>query len=114
MDPLGGKSAHLPSRTTGPTIAEPPLQIPAFFGVSWLQLGWSGHVPIPPAMEAGKGHAEGKEIGTANESLAMLVRIRQLLFFALSRRDAAARRMTPAQIAEAEKLVREWKPKPER
>jgi TPR repeat protein len=33
---------------------------------------------------------------------------------AVSNRDAAARRMTPAQIAEAEKLAREWKPKPER
>jgi uncharacterized protein len=33
---------------------------------------------------------------------------------AASNRDAAARRMTPAQIAEAQKLAREWKPKPER
>jgi uncharacterized protein len=33
---------------------------------------------------------------------------------AVSDRDAAARRMTPAQIAEAQKLAREWKPKPER
>ena len=32
---------------------------------------------------------------------------------AVSDRDAAARRMTPAQIAEAQKLVREWKPKKE-
>jgi TPR repeat protein len=29
-------------------------------------------------------------------------------------RDDLARRMTPAQIAEAQKLAREWKPKPER
>jgi TPR repeat protein len=28
--------------------------------------------------------------------------------------EAAALRMTPAQIAEAEKLAHEWKPKPER
>jgi hypothetical protein len=28
--------------------------------------------------------------------------------------DTVARRMTPAQIAEAQKLAREWKPKPER
>jgi TPR repeat protein len=33
---------------------------------------------------------------------------------AVSDRDAAARRMTPEQIAEAQKLAREWKPKPER
>jgi TPR repeat protein len=33
---------------------------------------------------------------------------------AVSNRDAAARRMTPEQIAEAQKLAREWKPKPER
>ena len=33
---------------------------------------------------------------------------------AASNRDAAARRMTPAQIAEAQKLARQWKPKPER
>jgi uncharacterized protein len=32
---------------------------------------------------------------------------------AVSNRDAAARRMTPEQIAEAQKLAREWKPKPE-
>ena len=30
------------------------------------------------------------------------------------RRDDVASRMTPAQIAEAQKLAREWKPKPER
>jgi TPR repeat protein len=30
------------------------------------------------------------------------------------RRDAIAQRMTPAQVAEAQKLAREWKPKPER
>jgi uncharacterized protein len=29
-------------------------------------------------------------------------------------RDDLANRMTPAQIAEAQRLVREWKPKPER
>jgi len=29
-------------------------------------------------------------------------------------RDAAARRLAPAQLAQAERLVREWKPKPER
>jgi hypothetical protein len=29
-------------------------------------------------------------------------------------RDAAATKMTPAQIAEAERLVRDWKPKLER
>jgi uncharacterized protein len=28
-------------------------------------------------------------------------------------RDAAARRMTPAQIADAQKRAQEWKPKPE-
>jgi len=33
---------------------------------------------------------------------------------AVSNRDAAARRMTAAQIAEAQKLAHEWKPKPER
>jgi uncharacterized protein len=33
---------------------------------------------------------------------------------AVSNRDAAARRMTPEQIGEAQKLAREWKPKPER
>jgi uncharacterized protein len=32
---------------------------------------------------------------------------------AISNRDAAARRMTPEQIAEAQKLAREWRPKPE-
>jgi TPR repeat protein len=30
---------------------------------------------------------------------------------AIKSRDIAARRMTPAQIAEAKKLAREWKPK---
>jgi TPR repeat protein len=29
-------------------------------------------------------------------------------------RDTTATKMTPAQVAEAERLVREWKPKPER
>ena len=29
-------------------------------------------------------------------------------------RDLLEERMTPAQIAEAQKLAREWKPKPER
>ena len=29
-------------------------------------------------------------------------------------RDRVAAKMTPAQIAEAQKLAREWKPKPER
>jgi uncharacterized protein len=33
---------------------------------------------------------------------------------AVSDRDAAARRMTPAQIAESQKLAREWKPKKEK
>lgn len=33
---------------------------------------------------------------------------------AVMARDFAARKMTPAQIAEAQKLAREWKPKPER
>jgi uncharacterized protein len=33
---------------------------------------------------------------------------------ALKKRDALAGKMTPAQIAEAEKLAREWKLKPER
>ncbi len=32
---------------------------------------------------------------------------------AVSNRDAVARRMTPEQIAEAQKLAREWRPKPE-
>jgi len=31
---------------------------------------------------------------------------------ALSNRDAAARRMTSEQIAEAQQLAREWQPKP--
>jgi TPR repeat protein len=29
-------------------------------------------------------------------------------------RDTTATKMTPAQVAEAERLIREWKPKPER
>jgi uncharacterized protein len=29
------------------------------------------------------------------------------------KRDELARQMTPAQIAEAQRLAREWKPKPE-
>jgi TPR repeat protein len=33
--------------------------------------------------------------------------------FATMHRDTLADRMTPAQIAEAQKLAREWKPKPE-
>jgi TPR repeat protein len=33
---------------------------------------------------------------------------------AVSNRDGVTARMTPAQIAEAEKLAREWKPKSER
>ena len=33
---------------------------------------------------------------------------------AARKRDLVAAKMTPAQIAEAQKLVREWKPKPER
>jgi uncharacterized protein len=33
---------------------------------------------------------------------------------AIRNRDTAARRMTPQQIAEAQKLAREWKPKPDR
>ena len=33
---------------------------------------------------------------------------------AISNLDITVRRMTPAQIAEAQKLAREWKPKPER
>ena len=33
---------------------------------------------------------------------------------ATENRDLAERRMTPEQIAEAQKLAREWKPKPER
>jgi uncharacterized protein len=33
---------------------------------------------------------------------------------AVKGRDAAATKMTPAQIAEAERLVRDWKPKLER
>jgi uncharacterized protein len=32
---------------------------------------------------------------------------------AVSNRDAAAQRMTPEQIAEAQKLAHEWRPKPE-
>jgi uncharacterized protein len=34
--------------------------------------------------------------------------------FYANQRDRLAQRMTPAQIAEAQKLAREWKPKPER
>ena len=34
--------------------------------------------------------------------------------FAIKYRDNIAERMTPLQIAEAQKLAREWKPKPER
>jgi TPR repeat protein len=33
---------------------------------------------------------------------------------AFKKRDSVAAKMTPAQIAEAQKLAREWKPKPER
>ena len=33
---------------------------------------------------------------------------------AVQARDLAASKLTPAQIAEAQKLAREWKPKPER
>jgi len=33
---------------------------------------------------------------------------------AISNRNRVARRMTPAQTAEAQKLAREWKSKPER
>jgi hypothetical protein len=33
---------------------------------------------------------------------------------AAENRDRVAAKMTPAEIAEAEKLAREWKPKPER
>lgn len=33
---------------------------------------------------------------------------------AVSNRNRVARQMTPAQIAEAQTLAREWKPKPER
>ena len=33
---------------------------------------------------------------------------------AISNRNRVARQMTPAQIAEAQKLAREWKSKPER
>jgi len=33
---------------------------------------------------------------------------------AVSLRDTVARRMTPDQIAEAQRLAREWNPKPER
>ena len=33
---------------------------------------------------------------------------------AISNRNRVARRMTPAQIAEAQELAREWKSKPER
>jgi hypothetical protein len=33
---------------------------------------------------------------------------------ALRERDALAAKMTPAQIEEAQKLAREWKPHPER
>jgi len=33
---------------------------------------------------------------------------------AVRNRDQLAQLMTPAQIAEAQKLAREWKPKPER
>ena len=33
---------------------------------------------------------------------------------AVKNRDLIAKKMTPAQIAEAQKLAREWKPKPER
>jgi TPR repeat protein len=33
---------------------------------------------------------------------------------AVKGRDAVAMKMTPAQLAEAERLVREWKPKLER
>jgi TPR repeat protein len=33
---------------------------------------------------------------------------------AINNRDVVAEKMTPAQIAEAQKLAREWKPKPER
>jgi TPR repeat protein len=32
---------------------------------------------------------------------------------AVENRDRIAAKMTPAQIAEAQKLAREWKPKPE-
>jgi hypothetical protein len=32
---------------------------------------------------------------------------------AVKNRDRIAAKMTPAQIAEAQKLAREWKPKPE-
>jgi TPR repeat protein len=39
---------------------------------------------------------------------------RELIQNAQEMRDMIARRMTPAQIAEAQKLAREWKPKPER
>jgi len=33
---------------------------------------------------------------------------------AVENRDFVAKYMTPVQIAEAQKLAREWKPKPER
>lgn len=34
--------------------------------------------------------------------------------YAIERRESVEKQMTPAQIAEARKLAREWKPKPER
>jgi TPR repeat protein len=53
-------------------------------------------------------------LNLAATALGLAVGGRTAFGLAASDRDKVAAKMTPAQIAEAQKLAREWKPKPER
>ena len=49
-----------------------------------------------------------------NLSASLSVASQEMQVAAMKARESIASKMTPAQIAEAQKLVREWKPKKER
>jgi hypothetical protein len=75
---------------------------------------------IRPLAEQGNAHANNLGVLYDNGLGVPLDKVRAYVWFTLSAaqgregaatfRDLIARRMTPAQIAEAQKLAREWKP----
>ena len=72
---------------------------------------------LPSAqVRIGNMYAEGQGVLQDNAQAHMWYNLASAQDFPLAseKRDRVAAKMTPAQISEAQKLAREWKPKPER
>ena len=68
---------------------------------------------VRPAAEACRRTTYRRTSGSTSRAHATMRPTRQSRDSAVRNRDIVAAKMTPAQIAEAQKLAREWKPKPD-